>query len=182
MRVLVAGGAGYIGSVVTAALLEGGHEVTVLDDLSTRHADAVPDGARFVQARLQESAPVLADVRPEAVLHFAAKSLVGEAQQRPELYWGQNAGGRPPVPGRCCTSRPRAGSGSRSSGRSSTGSTTSGGRWRCWRRCGRPTAAGSSSPPPRPPTASPSRCRSARTPPRGRPTPTARPSSPSTRC
>ncbi|SNR87147.1 UDP-galactose 4-epimerase [Geodermatophilus saharensis] len=93
MRVLVAGGAGYIGSVVTAALLEGGHEVTVLDDLSTGHADAVPEGARFVQASLQESAPVLAEVRPEAVLHFAAKSLVGESQVRPELYWEHNVGG-----------------------------------------------------------------------------------------
>ncbi len=93
MRVLVAGGAGYIGSVVTAALLAGGHEVTVLDDLSTGHADAVPDGARFVQATLQGSAPVLADVRPEAVLHFAAKSLVGESQVRPEIYWEHNVGG-----------------------------------------------------------------------------------------
>jgi UDP-glucose 4-epimerase len=93
MRVLVAGGAGYIGSVVTAALLEGGHEVTVLDDLSTGHADAVPEGARFVQATLQASAPVLADVRPEAVLHFAAKSLVGESQVKPELYWEHNVGG-----------------------------------------------------------------------------------------
>ncbi len=93
MRILVAGGAGYIGSVVTAALLAGGHEVTVLDDLSTGHSDAVPDGARFVQATLQASAPVLADVRPEAVLHFAAKSLVGESQQRPELYWEHNVGG-----------------------------------------------------------------------------------------
>ncbi|SFO20890.1 UDP-galactose 4-epimerase [Geodermatophilus obscurus] len=93
MRVLVAGGAGYIGSVVTAALLEGGHEVTVLDDLSTGHADAVPDGARLVDVPLQASAPVLADVRPEAVLHFAAKSLVGESQQRPELYWEHNVGG-----------------------------------------------------------------------------------------
>jgi UDP-glucose 4-epimerase len=93
MRVLVAGGAGYIGSVVTAALLEGGHEVTVLDDLSTGHADAVPEGARFVQATLQASAPVLADVRPEAVLHFAAKSLVGESQVRPEIYWEHNVGG-----------------------------------------------------------------------------------------
>ena len=55
MRVLVAGGAGYIGSVVTAALLEGGHEVTVLDDLSTGHADAVPSGARLVQASLHDS-------------------------------------------------------------------------------------------------------------------------------
>src|ERR671932_168269 len=93
MRVLVAGGAGYIGSVVTAALLEGGHEVTVLDDLSTGHADAVPSGARFVQASLHESAPVLAEVRPEAVLHFAAKSLVGESQVTPEIYWDTNVCG-----------------------------------------------------------------------------------------
>jgi UDP-glucose 4-epimerase len=93
MRVLVTGGAGYIGSVVTAALLDGGHEVTVLDDLSTGHEDAVPEGAHFVRARLQESAPVLAEVRPEAVLHFAAKSLVGESQERPELYWENNVGG-----------------------------------------------------------------------------------------
>ncbi|GAB4080453.1 UDP-glucose 4-epimerase GalE [Modestobacter muralis] len=93
MRVLVTGGAGYIGSVVTAALLESGHEVTVLDDLSTGHEDAVPDGARLVQASLHDSAPVLADVRPEAVLHFAAKSLVGESQVAPELYWENNVGG-----------------------------------------------------------------------------------------
>ncbi|MGY1842579.1 UDP-glucose 4-epimerase GalE [Modestobacter sp. SYSU DS0875] len=93
MRVLVTGGAGYIGSVVTAALLAEGHEVTVLDDLSTGHQDAVPDGARLVQASLHDSAPVLADVRPEAVLHFAAKSLVGESQQAPELYWENNVGG-----------------------------------------------------------------------------------------
>src|SRR5690242_12889078 len=93
MRVLVAGGAGYIGSVVTAALLSGGHEVTVLDDLSTGHADAVPSGARLVTASLHDSAPVLADLRPEAVLHFAAKSLVGVSQQQPEDYWHTNVGG-----------------------------------------------------------------------------------------
>jgi UDP-glucose 4-epimerase len=93
MRVLVAGGAGYIGSVVTAALLADGHEVTVLDDLSTGHADAVPDGAKLVEASLHDSAPVLAGVRPEAVLHFAAKSLVGASQERPEEYWDTNVGG-----------------------------------------------------------------------------------------
>ncbi len=93
MRVLVAGGAGYIGSVVTAALVEAGHEVTVLDDLSTGHADAVSEGARLVQATLQDSGPVLADVRPEAVLHFAAKSLVGQSQVEPGLYWETNVGG-----------------------------------------------------------------------------------------
>src|ERR671927_468116 len=93
MRVLVTGGAGYIGSVVTAALLAGGHEVTVLDDLSTGHADAVPEGATLAQVPLQESGPVLATVRPEAVLHFAAKSLVGASQQHPEEYWHVNVGG-----------------------------------------------------------------------------------------
>src|SRR3954464_10087918 len=95
MRVLVAGGAGYIGSVVTAALLAGGDEGNVLDDLSTGHPDAVPSGARFVEASLHDSAPVLADVRPEAVLHFAAKSLVGASQQTPEEYWHVNVGGSP---------------------------------------------------------------------------------------
>jgi UDP-glucose 4-epimerase len=93
MRVLVAGGAGYIGSVVTAALLAGGHEVTVLDDLSTGHADAVPRGATLAEVSLHDSAPVLAEVRPEAVLHFAAKSLVGASQQQPEDYWHTNVGG-----------------------------------------------------------------------------------------
>jgi UDP-glucose 4-epimerase len=93
MRVLVAGGAGYIGSVVTAALLAEGHDVTVLDDLSTGHADAVPAGATLAEVSLHDSAPVLADVQPEAVLHFAAKSLVGASQQQPEDYWHTNVGG-----------------------------------------------------------------------------------------
>jgi UDP-glucose 4-epimerase len=93
MRVLVAGGAGYIGSVVTAALLSDGHEVTVLDDLSTGHADAVPEGAALAQVSLHDSAPVLADVRPDAVLHFAARSLVGVSQQQPEDYWSTNVTG-----------------------------------------------------------------------------------------
>ena len=48
MRVLVTGGAGYIGSVVAAQLVAAGHDVVVLDDLSTGHADAVPAGAAFV--------------------------------------------------------------------------------------------------------------------------------------
>jgi len=90
---LVTGGAGYVGSVCAAHLVDAGHEVTVLDDLSTGHADAVPSGARLVEASLHDSAPVLADVRPEAVLHFAAKSLVGVSQQRPEEYWDTNVCG-----------------------------------------------------------------------------------------
>ena len=49
MKLLVTGGAGYIGSIVAACLLDAGHEVVVLDDLSTGHPDAVPDGAEFVR-------------------------------------------------------------------------------------------------------------------------------------
>lgn len=94
MLVLVAGGAGYIGSVVTAALLEAGHEAVVLDDLSTGHRDAVPDGASFVESSLADVGQTLtADAGFDAVIHLAAKSLVGESEQRPELYWRQNVGG-----------------------------------------------------------------------------------------
>ena len=93
MRLLVTGGAGYIGSVVAAQLLAAGHEVTVLDDLSTGHGDAVPAGATFVAGDLRGSAgAVLADGF-DAVLHFAAKSLVGESVAQPGLYWSSNLGG-----------------------------------------------------------------------------------------
>ncbi|GAB3152391.1 UDP-glucose 4-epimerase GalE [Microbispora hainanensis] len=92
MKLLVTGGAGYIGSVVAAQLLEEGHEVTVLDDLSTGHADAVPPGAAFVQASITEAGGVLSEGF-DAVLHFAAKSLVGESVEKPGLYWSNNLGG-----------------------------------------------------------------------------------------
>jgi UDP-glucose 4-epimerase len=92
MKLLVTGGAGYIGSVVSARLLEAGHEVVVLDDCSTGHADAVPQGARFVRATLREAASdVLADGF-DGVLHFAARSLVGESVEKPGLYWDSNLG------------------------------------------------------------------------------------------
>ena len=93
MRVLVTGGAGYVGSVVAAQLVAAGHQVTVLDDLSTGHADAVPTGAAFVKGTLREAAAsVLAD-GIEAVLHFAASSLVGESVANPAKYWSNNLGG-----------------------------------------------------------------------------------------
>ncbi len=93
MRVLVTGGAGYIGSVVAAQLIAAGHEVTVLDDLSTGYADAVPAGAGFVKGTLRNcAAEVLAD-GTDAVLHFAAKSLVGESVAEPAKYWSANLGG-----------------------------------------------------------------------------------------
>ena len=93
MKLLVTGGAGYIGSVVAAQLIEDGHEVVVLDDLSTGHADGVPRGAAFVEGDLRaDAAPVLA-TGIDAVLHFAAKSLVAESVAQPALYWQHNLGG-----------------------------------------------------------------------------------------
>jgi UDP-glucose 4-epimerase len=92
VKLLVTGGAGYIGSVVTALLVEAGHDVTVLDDLSTGHRDAVPAGAAFVRTRVHDAARSL-NPSYDAVLHFAAKSLVGESVQRPDLYWHNNVAG-----------------------------------------------------------------------------------------
>jgi UDP-glucose 4-epimerase len=93
MRVLVTGGAGYIGSVVTAQLIAAGHDVTVLDDLSTGFADAVPVGATFVKGALRDCAAEVLAEDIEAVLHFAASSLVGESVANPAKYWSNNLGG-----------------------------------------------------------------------------------------
>jgi UDP-glucose 4-epimerase len=93
MRLLVTGGAGYIGSVVAARLVASGHEVVVLDDLSTGHADAVPEGAEFVRGDLRHDAGRVLAAGIDAVLHFAARSLVGESVANPQLYWGHNLGG-----------------------------------------------------------------------------------------
>lgn len=91
-KYLVTGGAGYVGSVVAAHLLQAGHEVTVLDDLSTGHRDGIPAGARFVEGRIQDAAQWL-DPSYDAVLHFAAFSQVGESVADPEKYWRNNVGG-----------------------------------------------------------------------------------------
>lgn len=91
MRLLVTGGAGYVGSVCAAVLLEHGHEVTVLDDLSTGHPEAVPGGARLVVGDVATAAVgLLAEQRYDGVLHFAARSLVGESVAHPERYWFGN--------------------------------------------------------------------------------------------
>ena len=92
-RVLVTGGAGYIGSVVTAHLLEAGYRVTVLDDLSTGHRRGVPRGAEFVEGRVHETAAKVLDPSYAAVLHFAAFSQVGESVAKPEKYWHNNVVG-----------------------------------------------------------------------------------------
>ncbi|MCK8680150.1 UDP-glucose 4-epimerase GalE [Streptomyces lichenis] len=92
MRYLVTGGAGYVGGVVAAHLLEAGHEVTVLDDLSTGFRAGVPDGAEFVEGRIQDAAKHLGPSF-DGVLHFAAFSQVGESVTDPEKYWSNNVGG-----------------------------------------------------------------------------------------
>ncbi|MDA3649603.1 UDP-glucose 4-epimerase GalE [Saccharopolyspora indica] len=90
MKLLVTGGAGYVGSVCAARLVEAGHEVVVVDDLSTGHADAVPDGCKFVEADIAAAASELLAEPYDGVLHFAAKSLVGESMQDPQKYWQGN--------------------------------------------------------------------------------------------
>ncbi|GHF64238.1 UDP-glucose 4-epimerase GalE [Streptomyces mashuensis] len=91
-KYLVTGGAGYVGSVVAAHLLAAGHQVTVLDDLSTGHRDLVPAGAAFTEGRVQDAARHL-DASYDAVLHFAASSQVGESVTHPEKYWRNNVCG-----------------------------------------------------------------------------------------
>ena len=93
MRLLVTGGAGYIGSVVASLLIEAGHEVAVLDDLSTGHADAVPAAAAFVRGTVRDDAQAVLAGGADAVLHFAAKSLVAESVASPSRYWQHNLGG-----------------------------------------------------------------------------------------
>ncbi len=93
MRLLVTGGAGYIGSVVAAQLADAGHDVVVLDDLSTGHADAVPASAAFRRGTIREDARPLLATGVDAVLHFAAKSLVAESVEHPARYWEHNLGG-----------------------------------------------------------------------------------------
>ncbi len=91
MKLLVTGGAGYVGSVCAKVLLEQGHDVVVVDDLSTGNADAVPEGATFVQDDVAAAArALLPDGAFDGVLHFAAKSLVGESMDDPQRYWFGN--------------------------------------------------------------------------------------------
>ena len=94
MRILVTGGAGYIGSTAAAMLHERGFEVTVLDDCSTGHLDAVPKGTKFIQGSILEPQIVSTALAGcEAVIHFAAKSLVGESVEKPDLYFDVNVNG-----------------------------------------------------------------------------------------
>lgn len=94
MKILVTGGAGYIGSHAVEILKNRGHEVTVLDDCSTGHADSLPPTVRFVQGSLLDSALVARALKGcDAVMHFAGKSLVGESVEKPDLYRQVNIAG-----------------------------------------------------------------------------------------
>jgi UDP-glucose 4-epimerase len=93
VKVFLTGGAGYIGSVATAMLLDDGYEVTVFDNLECGHRAAVDPRARFVQGDLRDADVVLAAVKeakPDAIMHFAAYALVGESMHIPERYYRNN--------------------------------------------------------------------------------------------
>jgi len=93
MKILVTGGAGYIGSAAVELLIAAGESVIVFDNLSLGHRAAVHPAAVFVKGDLSNRAEIdgaLSDHRPDAVMHFAAKSLVGESMEKPFLYLGGN--------------------------------------------------------------------------------------------
>jgi UDP-glucose 4-epimerase len=95
MKLLVTGGAGYIGSIVARQLLDAGHEVVVLDNLSRGHREAVPDGARLAEVDLLDAARVRETVAGgfDGALHFAALALVAESVSNPERYYRTNVVG-----------------------------------------------------------------------------------------
>ena len=95
VKLLVTGGAGYIGSIVATQLLEAGHEVVVLDNLERGHREAVPAQARLVIADLRDQAAVAAAASEgfDGVLHFAALALVSESVTHPERYYRTNVVG-----------------------------------------------------------------------------------------
>ena len=93
MKILVVGGAGYIGSVCAELLLDQDHGVTIFDDLSEGHRRAIDPRAEFVEGDLEDRQSIektLAKQRPDAVMHFAANALVGESMQNPSKYFRNN--------------------------------------------------------------------------------------------
>jgi UDP-glucose 4-epimerase len=92
MKLLVTGGAGYIGSIVAAQLVDGGHDVSVLDNLYRGHTRAIPEGARHLDVALDDLEATKAALAEgwDAVLHFAALALVAESVEHPERYYRGN--------------------------------------------------------------------------------------------
>lgn len=96
MKVLLTGGAGYIGSVTTEMLLDEGHDVVVFDNLERGHKAAVDKRAKLVNGDLRDAAQIqraMKNARPDAVMHFAAYALVGESMQDPGMYFANNTTG-----------------------------------------------------------------------------------------
>jgi len=96
MKLLVTGGAGYIGSVTTEQLLNAGHDVTVFDNLGRGHIEAIDERAEFIEGdlcRREDIQAAMHSVKPDAVLHFAAFALVGESMEQPEMYFENNVKG-----------------------------------------------------------------------------------------
>ena len=93
MKILVVGGAGYIGSVCTEVLLDEKHDVAIFDNLSEGHRKAVDQRAEFIEGDLSDRKTVtalLGKLRPDAVMHFAANALVGESMANPSKYFRNN--------------------------------------------------------------------------------------------
>ena len=93
MKILVAGGAGYIGSVCTELLLNEGYDVAVFDNLSEGHHEAVDSRAEFVEGDLSDRAEIeaaLDRIAPDAVMHFAASAIVSESMENPSKYFRNN--------------------------------------------------------------------------------------------
>ena len=92
-NILVTGGAGYVGSVCSEELLRQGHQVSIVDDLSTGHRDAVPNDAEFYQVDIgnnEAMRQVLASRKFDAVFHFAAKALIPESVANPAAFYRVN--------------------------------------------------------------------------------------------
>ncbi len=93
MKILVVGGAGYIGSICAELLLDEAHEVAVFDNLTEGHRRAVDDRATFIEGDLSDQKKIeaaLSSMRPDAVMHFAANALVGESMRDPSKYFRNN--------------------------------------------------------------------------------------------
>jgi len=93
MKILVIGGAGYIGSICTEVLLDDGHNVAVFDNLTEGHRRAVDSRAHFTEGDLADRSAIeaaLSNSQPEAVMHFAASALVSESMAQPSKYFRNN--------------------------------------------------------------------------------------------
>lgn len=94
MKILVTGGAGYVGSVTVVHLLDAGHEVVVFDNLSHGNRDVIPENVRFIQGDLKDiSKFITKEDGFDAVMHFAGLISAGESMSKPEIYWENNSVG-----------------------------------------------------------------------------------------